>query len=784
LQILINGGFIDATNFLDVSADDILGIASQNTMKFAGRSLDRIVSSIFHNLTTSNLDRCELLFVNGCSGVGKTRYVVEACKSPQLKNVLKFAVTFNNHTELNDLDLVLFSEAQTSHIPLSLRLLFSYARRTDSLFENWCGEILTRKLVPKLKGLHPTLVINWLVVQIVSQKLRSFEKTFQEKIPVLVVVDESLMAWNSFQARNSSIEKITWNMMRSLYKFQGFMPDRSFSLCVVFSALNNRPFLREGGPTPSNFPITHFNLDPIENDDAKSVLIAHFERNPHLIMLIKSFHMTLHAFVTRIVQCVGTLSRALEIVISVCDLSKEHPIYHFRDLIFRVSQKIASRYPLPIIYSDQLFAETLLGIPIQKMTALHLLRHSFVCETHQLEAVPSEPLNNAGIVVKFNTTQLLSYAINLVKRRNTGRCTQFQSILAETFEAISESHSAHNIFEEVYRYRLFLQLHYLQTFHSQSGRVVNGSSLFSPSSSKRVNDFCALPINFKVRVYESQIKSRNPISAQNCQLNNETGLAHFLTAPADPLEPAVDTILYLRQATLLIVYGIQLKYSILWSAPVNMRSLKKASLTFFNRMTFLGHKQENLVFVAILRQKLPDYMSDPSDSRYQDFYFGLGNVILICNDVEHDNVQEHLGPTLSSLLTQFYTYTRSDSYQLATDVLVSHDDNSSLFHDVGWKKHSIIAKAKYASDVLADAVRKLPGIGLPGLTQALDPFLNLDWDQLDKCRIASIISDAIQCIRDSGIRLKSAFKLMMADAESTSIKLANHFSLKDDDDDD
>jgi hypothetical protein len=562
------------------------------------------------------------------------------------------------------------------------------------------------------------------------------------------------------------------------------MPDRKFSMCVVFSALNNRPFLREGGSSPSSFPIKHFNLDPIQNVDAVKVLKRYFQKHPEHNSLISSFHMTLHAFVTQIVQCVGTLSRALEFVICVCENSNEHPIYHFRDLVFRVSQRIASRYSLPTIYTDQLLAETLLGLPIQRDTALYLLRQSFVCETQQLDGVPSVPPNdNEGIVVKFNTAHLLSYAINLVSRRNVGTSEQidlFHSILVETFEAIAESHSAHNIFEEVYRYRLFLQMHYLQMFHSRSSEVLNATTIFSPCLSKIVHGSCNFSIDWDVQMFESQIKSWNPISAQNCKFKKNEGSGskdyHFLNAPADPLEPAVDTILYLRQAFSLIVYGVQLKFSTLRSTPVDMRSLKKASLAFFNRMTFLGHNHDNLVFVAILRQKLPDYMSDPSDPRYQDFYFGLGSVILICNSTDHDHVEEHLGPTLSSLLTQFYTYTRSDSCKLATDVLVRHNDDSSLFHDADWKKFSITAKAKYASNVLVEAVYKLTNTMLSTHAE-LEQFLTLDWNGLGECEIAIIILAAIQFIRDSGFQLESTFKLLMANAESTSIKLGNYFSL-------
>jgi hypothetical protein len=673
-----------------------LGIANSGTMEFVGRgrTVDEIVSQIDFNL--SAIHRCNTIFVNGCAGVGKTRTLVQICQNPMLRNVIQFFVTFNNETSLTDLDQALFSQLCTSPATLSLRLLYSYAfPKTDSTtpFEDWCVRLVNcfnNDLIPItfLQNLAPIRVIRWL------QKLVQVH----QKKDVLVVVDECLMAWNVYENEKTikSIKDNTWAMLRSLYIHQGF--EQHFS--VLFCALNNRPFQKKQEPSPTKSKISHFDLGPLNIDEAMRMLRKCFE-NPKYARLIQSFHLTLDQFVTRIIQICGTVPRALEFFITAAE--SKH-VLDFRELAAIVSRMIADKYPLIKDFTDRHLAEALLGIPIDYDTAFSLLKRGVCIDAVPLDSQATHNERHDPIQVKLEMIHVIAYSLNLTRSNRVSSNTDpktamFHSVLNETFQAISSAFSAHDTFEEIYRYRLFLELHYRHMFRRKQRFDI--CRYFSPSVSSFDITAVQLLVSTEVPVSRRQVSCWNPISAASIQNNQHK--FHVLTVPSNHYEPGVDTIAYLRipgaDGLPSMIIGIQLKFRFVIDRQVNMDYIKSSAHTFFCRMIHLGHEMENLVFVAVLHQSLPQYMFEVGSHQRASFFCGLGRVILVCDNGGH--FENHLGPTLSSLTSQFYNTTRSDNYEPVFDIFPEHNDTSSLFSEPDFKAYQTPKKVQLAALVLA-----------------------------------------------------------------------------------
>ena len=157
-----------------------------------------------------------------------------------------------------------------------------------------------------------------------------------------------------------------------------------------------------------------------------------------------------------------------------------------------------------------------------------------------------------------------------------------------------------------------------------------------------------------------------------------------------------------------------------------MSHLKSSAMEFFNRMTYLDHKMDDLVFVAVLHQSLPKYMFNSGHPDRQSFFCGLGTVILICDNDNH--FETHLGPTLFSLTTQFYDETRSDNYDLIDFPL--HNDNTNFFADREFKKHAVFNQVQVAAYVLALELEQCPFPGISNALGSLQGWLN-DENTLD-----------------------------------------------------
>jgi hypothetical protein len=678
-------------------ARQILGINNFDVMKFVGRGgqVRDIIRNIRFNLNSSS--RFSTIFVNGCAGVGKSRALIEVCQDPNLKDVVKFVVTFNNQTGITDLDEFLFSDSLTSPAVLSLRLLYSYARRADMIsFEVWCDQLENyfkhcAISTEFLQYLDPIRVVYWIVRQIHINS--------QAPTNVLVVVDECLMAWNKSQIDSKSIEFNTWAMLRSLYSHQG--NEHCFS--VLFSALNDRPFLKNKEPSPTESTIEHIELESLTIEDAKYLLKQCFDGS----VLLKRFHMTVESFVSRIVQFCGTMPRALECFIATANSISGVQIFDFRDLVLNVSHQIAQKYPLPDDLTDRCLAEALLGIPMEYGVAFDLLKRGIVCE-----AVPNSKArrrvrkarNPSPIQVKLDMIQVIAYSLNLIKSDRIDQLADdetllFNSVLIDALQAISQAFSAHNPFEEIYRYRLFLELHYRHLFCRD--QQLDMIQFFSPSvTSFKVKDV-QLKIDNSCPVCPRQISCWNPIGANSIRAAADK--SHCLTVPKNYYEPGVDTIAYLRVPGLRSkpskIFGLQLKFRFAVDRDVVMDSIKSDAHSFFCRMTHLGHNIEDIVFVAVLHQSLPNYMFK-SDPRRESFFCGLmGKVILICDNGQ--NFQTHLGPTLFSLASRYYDLSRSDNYDPVTIAFPGHDDRSALFAENEFKLYQSQLQVRMDASVLA-----------------------------------------------------------------------------------
>jgi hypothetical protein len=629
---LIRG--IDSEALEIPSLYSILGAST--AMEFCGRevSVEHILQSIEISLR-DDTGRSSIMCLSGCAGVGKTRTCVEIGELCVQNQYLVLAVTFNNnHSIQNKFESQFFQSEFHCHVPILMRLLHAYGQLPEAsvAFDIWAPTIYLQFGLD-LANLNPLLTLEYL------------RRLYCHEGPLLLIVDEMLMPWNSQLCDGEQ----TWQMMKRFYGLQR----AKHQLAVLFSTLDNTCLdnFVKNPQTGRNFDVTSLTpLDPILTHSIFSTIPISDE-------LLSGFNKSREQLQIQLILNFGTVPRITEFCISV--LSGLKKSISFNELLERVSALIIQRYrcdlPLNLVY------RCIFGIPtrpdevFESSTVMDAVRHAYLFY---------DPLTQ---IPRMLPHQLF-----------------VQSVMHEKVPLLLQllttpRHTAHNIFEEAYR------IHRL--IFATTNNPTHVSQIFTPSIP--FGKFIDLKIDQNFEFDQRIWTYANPPTPSDV---SEMGSVHEhqIWIPRDSFEPGIDSVMFLRLETKSknssnqwLAVGIQNKWSKSPDEKISAPDLRGAEFRFRSRFLFRGWKKQNLLFVVVIRRHIPQYMAYDTFNGRQTF---VGPTLIISTDVIRNhgtlsNFDRHLGPTFVGLLEQFYTFPPQSLNYLAGDNL----DAANLYTKAnGW----------------------------------------------------------------------------------------------------
>jgi hypothetical protein len=692
--------FADSAKFRDIllsKDDDPFG------MQFVGRDLQLkdVVDEVNANLSFSSVDsdRTSVVIVHGIPGSGKSRFLAEVGNRMITNSAIVLAITFNNNHGLRSLDYSFF-EARAVHLPLCFRLLHAYAGTVDIVnqdsFDAWYERIEIALQSVDEMGFFALTVLS--VIDFLRGQ--SGAGLAANKYPVLCLVDEVLMPWNEGKSNLTH----TWLMMKSMYTIQGW----TNQFAAVFSTLS--PIGKfEDEKRSSGRSVFRKQLFCLENQPA-SMLVKYFIRERD--SFFGNFHMSVDELAARILASVSSLPRALRFAFTAfknAEMSHRH--LSLREILESVALGLSTKYQLSKEFSSNLLILAVLGIRVlgnDVSTAEIIFRRG---DASRFEA-------EIGIL-QLNPVQLLSYSIQYSKRTSIQvqksnqssqqKDAEVDAYLADDLRRMCNApNSNRNIFEQVHHAQLHLRCHHYHRSRDQGDVTVldifpgsrilmgpqewlNSRIDFTVDISRTIYVFCSIP---------------TPEQMANA-------FYHLLCVPDDPRFPGIDGILFLRRpgqatrshaSTRWLVVGLQEKWSTLNDQSVDVSQLASSEQKFRCMMRRRGWPAESLLFVAIQRQDLPDYLvaSEPKSVSQtawtQSFESKVGNMIVIANN-SSPAIGSYLGPSIFDLLEQFYLAPFGtdfvDLQSIFQSPTASHDDRNAGSGEKSFQTESL----KFVSDV-------------------------------------------------------------------------------------
>jgi hypothetical protein len=613
-------------------------------MNFVGRDeiMNKVVEKIQHNFNIL-ADRTSVVLVHGAPGSGKTRFLLEVGNRFRAQNdqLVVLSVTFNHDHSLTDFDRKIFKSGHAHwHLPICFRLLHAYAFRNHKNFVDFftwyeaVEELLAGVDDVGFSNLSVLSVIDFLRCQLSV-----------DKFPVLCLVDEVLMPQNRFGVNS------TRAIMRDFYSIQG----KTNNVAVVFSTLSHF-----GDPnhliSPAERNEFKYQLRDLEQMPASQLLDQFFDRH---VEFTKSFQLPQSQLVARVLANVSALPRALESALSTMHtIAVQRNYKSLRLILESVAGELAERYPLIPQFNNVLLMCALLGVPVSDSAveaAEFVYRRgfasSFVTETKLLE---------------LNPVQLVSYSTNYPKLSSV-----LDMYIANDLRRIVNAPNLNrNVFEEMHHSQLHLRCHYhfLAAASAIQSTPVTVFELFP--GLRILNGSCELlneRIDFKLDIKPLIFLFASLPSPQ--QLSESFG--HLLCIPHDVRYPGIDAILFLRLQTrgtrssagkAWLVVGIQDKWSTSERQRVDMAQLASSEQIFRCMMCRRGWPVESLLFVAVQRQDLPDYLIAQAES-FEKFKFKsqVNNMVVIANNTDQ-SIKSYLGSSIFGLVEQFYLAPYSCNY--------------------------------------------------------------------------------------------------------------------------